>query len=202
MSFADQWATISVLWTRDLKRFFRKPSRLIGAFLQPVIFWVMIGSGFSSTFKLVGAEDLSYEQYFFPGVVMMLVLFAAIFGTITVIEDRREGFLQSVLIGPGSRSALVIGKSLGVSSIGLIQATIFLALAPYAGYSYTEINWFALFTFLTLGALALSTFGSSNVSSRGRDLCGGIISSRRVIRNLGSHIRTLLLLLLSSSPTD
>ena len=159
MSFADQWATISVLWTHDLKRFFRKPSRLIGAFLQPVIFWVMIGSGFSSTFKLVGAEDLSYEQYFFPGVVMMLVLFAAIFGTITVIEDRREGFLQSVLIGPGSRSALVIGKSLGVSSIGLIQATIFLALAPYAGYSYAEINWFALFTFLTLGALALSTFG-------------------------------------------
>ena len=159
MSLTDQWATISVLWARDLKRFFRKPSRLIGAFLQPVIFWIMIGSGFSSTFKLVGAETMSYEQYFFPGVVMMLVLFAAIFGTITVIEDRREGFLQSVLIAPGSRSALVLGKALGVSSIGLIQASVFLALAPYAGFSYSEIDWISLYVFLSTGALALSTFG-------------------------------------------
>ena len=102
MNFADQWATISVLWGRDLTRFIRKPSRLIGAFIQPIIFWLMIGGGLTSTFQLSGAQDLNYEQYFFPGILMMLVLFASIFGTITVIEDRHEGFLQSVLIAPAS----------------------------------------------------------------------------------------------------
>ncbi len=159
MKLADQWATISVLWGRDLSRFLRKPSRLIGAFLQPIIFWLMIGGGLTSTFKLSGAEGLNYEQYFFPGVVVMLVLFAAIFGTITVIEDRHEGFLQSVLIAPGSRSALVLGKALGVSSVGLIQAVAFLALAPLAGFGYMDINWLNLVMFLILGSVALSTFG-------------------------------------------
>lgn len=159
MNFADQWATMSVLWSRDLSRFFRKPSRLIGAFMQPVIFWLMIGGGLTSTFSINGAEALNYEQYFFPGVIVMLVLFAAIFGTITVIEDRHEGFLQSVLIAPGSRSALVLGKALGVSSVGLIQASAFLALAPFAGFSYLDIDWLNLYFFLFLGSIALSTFG-------------------------------------------
>jgi ABC-2 type transport system permease protein len=76
-----------------------------------------------------------------------------------VIEDRHEGFLQSVLIAPGSRSALVLGKALGVSSIGLIQATSFLALAPLAGFSFLEIDWVTLFVFMSLGALSLATFG-------------------------------------------
>ena len=92
-TLADQWAMIAVLWRRDLLKFVRRPSRLVGAFLQPIIFWVMIGGGLASTFTLKGAEGLSYEQYFLPGIVMMMVLFASIFGTITVIEDRHEGFL-------------------------------------------------------------------------------------------------------------
>jgi ABC-2 type transport system permease protein len=159
MNIGDQWATIHVLWKRDLLRFLRRPSRLLGAFLQPVIFWFMIGGGFASTFTLKTATNVSYEQYFYPGVLVMMVLFASIFGTITVIEDRHEGFLQSVLVAPGSRSALVLGKALGVSSIGLIQAGLFLVFIPLAGFSFLEINWGQLFLFLSLGALGLSTFG-------------------------------------------
>lgn len=157
--FTDQWAMISVLWRRDLLKFVRRPSRLIGAFLQPVIFWIMIGGGLASTFSLKGAEGLSYEQYFFPGIVMMMVLFASIFGTITVIEDRHEGFLQGVLTAPGSRVALVLGKSLGVSSVGMIQALAFIACAPFAGFSLLEIDWITLIGSLTLGAIALASFG-------------------------------------------
>jgi len=158
-SLSDQWAMVSVLWRRDLLKFLRRPSRLVGAFLQPIIFWVMIGGGLASTFSLKGAEGLSYEQYFFPGIVMMMVLFASIFGTITVIEDRHEGFLQGVLTAPGSRVALVLGKSLGVSSVGLIQAIAFLACAPFAGFSLLEIDWLTLMSSLVMGAVALSSFG-------------------------------------------
>ena len=150
ISFANEWATISVLWRRDLLRFFRRPSRIFGAFLQPLIFWLMIGGGLSSTFQLKSDTSLNYEEYFFPGILMMMVLFASIFGTITVIEDRHEGFLQSVLVSPGSRAALVIGKSLGVASIGLIQAFGFLALAPLAGFDLLSIDWGGLLLFLSL----------------------------------------------------
>ena len=158
-TLADHIAMVGVLWRRDLMKFFRRPSRLIGAFLQPVIFWLMIGGGLASTFTLKGAEGLTYEQYFYPGILMMMVLFASIFGTITVIEDRNEGFLQGVLVAPGSRVALVLGKSLGVSSVGLLQAAAFLACAPLAGFSLLELDWLTLWASLTLSAVALSSFG-------------------------------------------
>ncbi len=154
----DDLSVITVLWKRDLMRFLRKPSRLVGAFLQPVIFWFMIGSGFASTFKL-GNTSLSYEEYFYPGVLMMMVLFASIFGTITVIEDRHEGFLQSILVSPGSRTSLVIGKALGVSSVGLIQGIAFLLFLPLSNIAFAQVNWLYLLSFLVLSSLALSAFG-------------------------------------------
>ena len=155
----DDLATITVLARRDLLRFFRQPSRLVGALMQPVVFWLLIGGGFASTFQYAVAPGLGYMQYFYPGIVVMMVLFASIFGTITVIEDRHAGFLQSVLVSPGSRAAVVLGKSLGVSSVGLTQAALFLALAPLAGFAYADIDWATLTAFLVLGAVGLAAFG-------------------------------------------
>ena len=152
-------ATVRVLWRRDLLRFVRQRSRLFGALLQPLVFWLMIGGGMASTFRLGSATGLGYMEFFYPGIVLMMVLFASIFGTITVIEDRNEGFLQSVLVGPGSRGAVVVGKSLGVGSVGLVQAALFLAFAPFAGFAFGGISWLTLATFLVLSALALSAFG-------------------------------------------
>jgi ABC-2 type transport system permease protein len=159
LALRDDLATVRVLWWRDLLRFLRQPTRLVGALAQPVVFWLLIGGGMESTFRYGAAPDVGYMQYFFPGIVVMMVLFASIFGTITVIEDRHAGFLQSVLVGPGSRAAVVVGKSLGVGSVGLVQAAAFLCLAPFAGFTYGQIDWLTLAVFLVTGALALSAFG-------------------------------------------
>jgi len=151
-------ATAVVLWRRDLVRFFRQPSRLIGALGQPIIFWVVIGSGMSGTFHY-GPAGPGYLAYFYPGVVIMVVLFAAIFTTLSVIEDRHRGFLQTVLAGPGSRTALVFGKALGSASVALSQAALFLALAPAAGFPLGAVRWPLLFASLALVALALAGLG-------------------------------------------
>ncbi len=158
-NFADDLATVSVLWQRDLLRFLRQPSRLVGALMQPLVFWFVIGGGLASTFRFGAEPGVGYMQYFFPGIVVMMVLFASIFGTITVIEDRHAGFLQAVLVAPGSRTAVVIGKSLGVSSVGLLQATAFLLLAPVGGFGFAQIDWLILASFLVVGAVGLSSFG-------------------------------------------
>lgn len=159
----DDLATVGVLWRRDLLRFVRQPSRIVGALVQPVVFWLLIGGGLSSTFRYApaGAESggIGYMQYFYPGIVVMMVLFASIFGTITVIEDRHAGFLQGVLVAPGSRASVVVGKSLGVGTVGLVQAAAFLALAPLAGFPLASVDWLTLAAFLVTGALALSAFG-------------------------------------------
>jgi daunorubicin resistance ABC transporter membrane protein len=151
-------ATALVLARRDLVRFFRQPSRLVGALGQPIIFWLVIGGGLSGTFRLPGA-DVSYLAYFFPGVVLMVVLFAAIFTTASVIEDRHRGFLQSVQAGPGSRAALVVGKALGSASVALTQAGLFLFLAPAAGFPYGAVDWPLLAAALALSAVALAALG-------------------------------------------
>lgn len=152
-------ATIRVLAWRDLVRFFRQRSRVIGALAQPIIFWFVIGSGFAGSFRLRGAEDVGYMQFFFPGVVTMVLLFSTIFATITVIEDRREGFLQCVLAGPGSRLAVVIGKSAGSSAIALAQAALFLLFAPFAQVDLATVHWPLLAAVMILSALAMTGVG-------------------------------------------
>jgi ABC-2 type transport system permease protein len=154
-------ATVRVLAARDVRRFFRQPSRVVGALAQPILFWLVLGSGFAGTFRLEGAEGLAYRQYFFPGVVTMVLLFSAIFATITVIEDRKEGFLQSVLAGPGSRLAVVAGKALGASAIALLQAALFLLFAPLAGVTLAEASPLLLLGVMVLSALALTAAGVS-----------------------------------------
>ena len=120
---------------RELVRFFRQRTRVVGALVQPVLFWVVLGAGMHSAFDAPGyATDagltMTYQAYFLPGIAAMILLFTAIFATISVIEDRREGFLQGVLVAPVPRAGIVLGKVAGGAAIAVIQAGLFVALAP------------------------------------------------------------------------
>ena len=122
---------VFALWHREIVRFVRDRSRLSGSLLQPIIFWLLFSGALQgSSFKPGG---LDYGQYFFVGTLAMIALFTAIFSTITVIEDRKEGFLQGVLVAPVPRSAIALGKILGGATLGMGLAVIFLLLAPLAG---------------------------------------------------------------------
>src|SRR5579862_2494974 len=125
---------------RELVRFLRQRHRIIGALATPIVFWLLIGAGMGRSFHvegLPGQARSSYLQYFFPGTVLMILLFTAIFSTISIIEDRREGFLQSVLVAPVSRMAVVLGKVLGGTALAFGQGLIFLLLAPLIGMHLT-----------------------------------------------------------------
>ena len=152
-------ATIKVLSVREVRRFFRQRSRLVGALLQPILFWIILGSGFAHSFHLKGMPELSYLEYFFPGVIAMLVLFTAIFATMTIIEDRKAGFLQGVIAAPSSRASLVLGKTLGGTWVALIQVGLILILAPIAGFKFSQIAWVHLGTILFLTAFAFNALG-------------------------------------------
>ncbi len=151
-------ATTRVLWRRDLSRFWRQPMRIVAALGQPLLFWVVIGAGLAGTFQMPGL-DVGYMEYFFPGVIMMVLLFASIFASVSVIDDRHQGFLQAVLAGPGSRPALVWGKCLGSTSVALLQGGLFFALAPLAGFPLGGINWALLLSASILASLGLTALG-------------------------------------------
>jgi daunorubicin resistance ABC transporter membrane protein len=155
----QEFGIIAALWRRDLLRLQRERSRWMGVVLQPLLFWLIIGSGMADTFAIAGAGNVDYLEWFFPGILMMIVLFTAIFATISVIEDRQSGFLQGVLVAPGSRLAMVLGKVSGVVSMTLIQSVLFLALMPLAGYSYLDVNWFTLIVAVVLSSTLLTALG-------------------------------------------
>ncbi len=121
------------LAVREFVRFIRQPQRVVGTVAQPILFWLFLGSGFSSSFRAPGMEQVSYLEYFYPGVMLMMMLFASIFSSITIIEDRDAGFLQSVLVAPVSRMAIVLGKVLGGTAIAMVQTLIFTIAAPFLG---------------------------------------------------------------------
>jgi len=123
------------LWLRDIVRFYRQRSRILGVIGSPVVFWLLLGAGLGRSFQTgnLGVPGESYLQYFFPGTLALIVLFTAIFSTMSVIEDRQAGFLQGVLVAPVPRTAIVLGKVLGGTTLALLQAVVFLAIAPLAG---------------------------------------------------------------------
>jgi len=151
--------TIAALAGRDLRRFFRQPSRIVGSAAQPLILWAVLGAGFTGSFRPGGGAGVGYLQYFYPGVVVLTLLFTAIFSTISVIEDRHHGFLQAVLAAPVSRIALVLGKSLGGVAIASIQVAILLLLAPLAGFPLASMNWPLLALVIPLAALGFTALG-------------------------------------------
>src|SRR5690348_5438665 len=121
------------LWWREVVRFYRQRARVVGVIASPVLFWLVIGSGFGRSFSSGGGTSQHYLDYFYPGALIMIVLFTSIFTMMSVIEDRKEGFLLSVLVAPVSRSAIVLGKVLGGTTLSTIQGLIFLVFAPLVG---------------------------------------------------------------------
>jgi ABC-2 type transport system permease protein len=150
---------VETLWRRELIRFWRQKSRVLGVVASPLIFWALIGFG-------SGANG---PKFFFPGTVVLTVLFSAIFSTMSIIEDRREGFLLSMLVSPASRTSLVLGKIMGSATLAWIQGMIVLAFAPLAGIPLSlaqlaplaGIVFLVSFTLTALGFLIAWKFDST-----------------------------------------
>jgi ABC-2 type transport system permease protein len=122
------------LWLREIVRFIRQPIRVISAIATPLVFWLLLGAGLQASFKPSGVPaGIDYVQYFYPGVIVLMLLFTAIFATASTVDDRRQGFLQGVLVAPISRGTIVLGQALGCTTLSLMQGAIFLAMAPLVG---------------------------------------------------------------------
>ena len=131
----------ATLWQRELVRFWRQKSRLLGVIASPLVIWLLIGYGSNTLAR------------FYAGALVLTVMFSAIFSTISIIEDRREGFLLSMMVSPAPRTSMVLGKILGAATLAWIQGLIFLAFAPLAGVHFGLADGIAV-----AGAIFLISF--------------------------------------------
>ncbi len=164
------WAS----WTlavREVVRFLRQRSRVTGAIGQPILFWILFGAGLSGSFQYGGGETqsgMSFQEYFLPGIAVLIVLFTSIFSAISIIQDRNEGFLQGVLVAPVPRSSIVMGKVLGGTFLALLQAFLFVVIAPLMQFvglappmslTISASSLFGAALFLGLISLGLTALG-------------------------------------------
>lgn len=146
-----------MLARREWTRFFRQRNRVTAAIVQPLLFWLLFGTGLRGSFESAGGE--SFSQFFLPGTIGLIVLFTAIFATISVIEDRREGFMQSVLVSPAGRFPVLVGKVLGGAAIAWAQALIFLLLVYLVGAASIAWTFPWLLLLLAIIAIAMCALG-------------------------------------------
>ena len=148
------------LWWREIVRFYRQRARVVGVILSPLLFWLVIGSGFGSAFRSGDAPgQRSFLDFFYPGTLVMIILFTAIFTMMSVIEDRNEGFLLSVLVAPVPRAAIVLGKVLGGTTLAALQGMIFLVFSPLVGIHMTVVSFPLIVLTIFLVSFALTALG-------------------------------------------
>ena len=148
------------LWWREIVRFYRQPGRVVGVLASPLVFWLVLGSGFGTSLRSApGGAQQHYLDYFYPGTLILIVLFTSIFTMMSVIEDRKEGFLLSVLVAPVSRSAIVLGKVLGGTTLATVQGLIFLVFAPLVGIHLSLSSFLLVVLAVFLVSFALTALG-------------------------------------------
>ncbi|MGH7687203.1 MAG: ABC transporter permease [Candidatus Dormibacteria bacterium] len=168
-----------IIWYRDVLRYYRDRWRLLASLAQPILFLLVFGTGLSSSLRgaTAGAAGsifsggLKYQQFIYPGIIGMAVLFTAIFGAMSIVWDREFGFLKEVLVAPINRSAVAVGKTLGGATQAMLQGLIILVLAPLVGVTLTWQGVLELIPLIFVYSFALSALGVA-VAARMRSMQG------------------------------
>jgi len=163
-------SSIYILWERQIKRFYRSKPRMIGSLGQPLLFLVAFGLGFGPIFQAAGEGD--YMLFLAPGIMSMSILFSAIFNGIEVIWDRQFGFLKETLVAPVSRFRIMLGKTLGGSTVAIIQGIIVLGLTLLFGFRPSSFGGLMLGLLFMAGVAILFTSLGIAIASKMTDMHG------------------------------
>ena len=162
--------TIYTIWLRNIKRYLRSKSRIIGSLAQPLFFLLVLGFGLSSF--SVSDNGTSYSAFLVPGIVAMAVLFTSVFSGIQVIWDRQFGFLKETLIAPVSRIAIMFGQTLGGATTAWIQGTLILIIATLTMKINVSFYGLAIaFLFMVLIGITFTAMGIA-IASKMEDMHG------------------------------
>ena len=151
---------IYILWLRQLKRYFRSKSRIIGSLGQPLLFLLALGFGFGPIYTKAGGG--SYIQFLAPGIIAMSILFSATFSGIEVLWDRQFGFLKEILVAPVSRTRIMVGRTLGAATVAIFQGIIVFCLCLIVGFKPAN-TWLLPLALVYMGLIAITftAFGTA-----------------------------------------
>jgi ABC-2 type transport system permease protein len=155
---------IYMLWLRQVRRYYRSGSRILGTLGQPILLLLALGYGIGAIYRKAGQGN--YLQFLVPGIITQTVLLSAIFWGVIILMDKRFGFLAELLVAPVSRFKILIGSALGGATISLAQGLIVFVISFIFGFR--PDNWALLpaaFLVLVFMTLALTSFGAGIASA-------------------------------------
>jgi ABC-2 type transport system permease protein len=162
---------VYTIWLRNMKRYLRSKSRIVGSLGMPVFFLLVLGFGLNSVVSLPGMGQ-GYIGFIIPGIISMSVLFTSVFSGIQIIWDKQFGFLKETLVAPVSRLEIMLGQTFGGATTAVIQGIIILVLSLFIGLNITSITGFLVaFVFMLLIGLSFTAFGIA-IASRMEDMHG------------------------------
>lgn len=147
---------IYVLWLREMKRFIRAKSRIIGTLAMPLFFLAFLGFGFRTMVLPGVSEDIDYIDYIVPGIIGMTMLFTSMFAGISVLWDREFGFLKEIMVAPVKRVSIVLGRIAGGMTTAFIQGIMILFIAIIMGFEIVGIG--SIFLAIVFMLLIATTF--------------------------------------------
>jgi len=152
-------STIYILWLRQVKRYLRSRSRIIGSLGQPLLFLITFGFGFGSIYQKAGQGN--YMQFLAPGIILMSVLFTAVFSGAELIWDKQFGFLKETLVAPVPRYQIMLGRTLGGASVAVFQGIIVLILTLFVGFRPDTLHELLIgFILIFLVAILFTSVGT------------------------------------------
>jgi len=162
---------IYTVWLRNMKRYFRSKSRIIGSLAQPLLFLLVLGFGLGSIISSSSSGGVNYLQFITPGIITMSVLFTSIFSGIQIIWDRQFGFLKETLVAPVSRISIMIGQTLGGATTAIIQGLILFIISFFIGGLSLSSGIFIALIFMILIGVGFTAMGIA-IASRMSDMQG------------------------------
>ncbi len=162
---------IYTIWLRNMKRYLRSKSRIVGSIAMPLFFLLFLGVGLNSVVQLPGLGE-SYIVFLIPGIVAMSVLFTSVFSGIQIIWDKQFGFLKETLVAPVSRLEIMSGQTLGGATTAVIQGSLILVLSIFVGFPLSNpLGFLIALAFMVLIGISFTAFGIA-IASRMEDMTG------------------------------
>lgn len=155
---------VYALWLRQVRRYTRSGSRIIGTLGQPLLLMLALGYGIGAIYRKAGEGN--YLNFLVPGIITQTVLLSAVFWGIIILQDKRFGFLAEMLVAPVSRIKILMGSTLGGATISIMQGLIVFVVSIIFGFR--PHDWLMVipaFLVLMLMSLALTSFGAAIASS-------------------------------------
>jgi ABC-2 type transport system permease protein len=153
-------SAIYILWLRELKRYIRSKAQIVASLGQPLLYLLALGFGLGPIFEKSG--NGSYIQFVSPGVICMGILFTSIFSGIAMLWDRQFGFLKETLVAPIPRIQIMIGRTLGVATVAVIQGLLIMTVCLIAGFRPQHLGMLPLaLSIMMLIAIVFAALGTA-----------------------------------------